>query len=187
MHGGPSMRDKNPITATLVLSFSCALLSASCLQDSKATPEPDSNQVQSLNGSGSLGEARQEARGPLFTPGEFIFVVEREWDGEDRAGGWQIAYSTSGYETKVDGKVVYAWQCRMRIGMPRHSEKEGDIPTSRAAAMSAEIANDVTWPLLKRKEPWTGQGALFCAQQRAIMKKLFESRYPFVGATVERG
>lgn len=69
----------------------------------------------------------------------------------------------------------------------RHSVKEGYISTNRAAALSAEIANDVTWPLLRRKEPWTGQGALFCIQQRAIMKRLFASRYPFVGATVEQG
>ena len=30
-------------------------------------------------------------RGPAFTPADFIFVIEREWDGRDEAGGWQIA------------------------------------------------------------------------------------------------
>jgi len=149
--------------------------------------EPEPSQVQSSNGSEPIGEAQQEASGPLFAPGEFIFVIEHEWDGKDEAGGWQIAYNTSGYASRVNGKVVYTWQCRLLIGMPRHSEKAGDISARRAAELSAEVANAVTWPLLNRQEPWAGRGEAFCSQQLRLMQDMFKSsRYRAVGARVSK-
>jgi hypothetical protein len=174
------------VLAAFILTVSSTLLSASCLQDSTA-PEPERGQVQSSNGSEPSGEAQQEASGARFMPEEFVFVIEHDWDGKDEAGGWQIAYNTSEYASKVNGRVVYTWRCRLLIGMPRHSEKAGDISTRRAAELSAEVMNAVTWPLLNRQEAWAGQGEAFCAEQLRLMQDLFRSsRYQAVGARVSR-
>jgi hypothetical protein len=164
-------------------AIACGLVAASCVQ----SPETETSAFLAPNDDGPepVGVAQQEAKGPLFKPVEFIFVIEREWDGEDQAGGWQIAYNTSAYATQVNGEEIYTWRCQMKVGMPRHTVKMGDIPTSRAADMTAEIANLVTWPLLKKEEPWTGRGAAFCIAQRAGMQAMFRARYPYLGATVQ--
>jgi hypothetical protein len=176
------------LLAASILAFSSAVLSASCIQDPTAAPEAESVQEQRSNGTEPIGEAEQEARGPLFTPAEFIFVIEREWDGKDEAGGWQIAYDTPSFAVVPKGTraALYTWQCRLLIGMPRHAEKVGDIPTNRAAALSAEIANAVVWPLLERQESWAGQGETFCDEFREGMNLLFKKRYRSVGARVAK-
>jgi hypothetical protein len=193
-------------TVSAVLALSSALLAASCVQSSDESPpselgkaqssagaettaalDPESSQTQSSSGSESIGEAQQESWGPRFTPGDFIFVIEHEWDGKDEAGGWQIAFNTAGYAVRVNGTDVYTWQCKLKIGMPRHSEKAGDIATNRAAALSAEVANAVAWPMLDRQEPWTGQGEAFCSQQLQLMQDMFKSpRYKAFGARVSK-
>jgi hypothetical protein len=176
------------ILAASIVALSCAFLSASCIQDQPAALEPESAQAQSSNGTEPSGEAQQEARGPVFTPKEFIFVIQQEWDGKDTAGGWQEALDTANFAVVIKGtsNELYNWTCRLKIGMPRHTEKEGDIPTYRAAALSAEIANAVVWPMLERRESWAGQGEAFCYQLRAGMNALFGARYKFVGARVSQ-
>ena len=171
--------------AALVLT--CALFAASCVRGSDDSPADELGEPHSSALAEPTGEAQQEARGARFTPGDFVFAIEREWDGKDKAGGWQIAFNTTTYASELNGAEVYQWQCRLRIGMPRHSEKAGAIPTDGAAKMSAEVMNAVTWPMLDRREPWTGQGGLFCIQQRELMQKVFDRRYPNVGARVQQG
>jgi hypothetical protein len=175
------------LAAASILALSCGILTASCLQDPRGAPEPESAPMKSSKVTEPAWEAQQEARGPLFKPGEFIFVIQQEWDGKDKAGGWQEALDTPHFAVVIKGnsKELYTWKCPLKIGMPRHTEKGGDIPTYRAAALSAEIANDVVWPMLEREESWEGQGQTFCDALRLLMQKLFNERYN-LGARVSK-
>jgi hypothetical protein len=61
----------------------------------------------------------------------------------------------------------------------------GPISPRRAARISAELANEVVFPLLDSRKTWEGEGAAFCVQLVAGMQARFDDQYPGVGANVQ--
>jgi hypothetical protein len=180
---GPSMRFSHVAAALASLSF--AILSASCLESPTLVLETDPGEAQRSDGTEPLGEAQQESGGRPFGSKEFPFVVARKDDGKEEGGGWQTANATLHFVFTEWGIIpTYQWQCRLEIGMPLRTELEGRISQSRAAMLSAEIANDAADSLEGRD--WKGQGALFCIELKDGMQKLFVSRYLEIGARVNQ-
>jgi hypothetical protein len=168
----------------VVLALSAALLTASCLQGPESPPETESR-AQRSSGPEPIGEARQEASGPRYGSRDFPFVVEAKDDGEGKGGGWQVAHHSSAFKVVEWPLDVYRWECHLEIGMPLRSEMEGPISKSRAALITAEVANDVVFPLLDRGK-WEGLGALFCIDLKNEMNERFRSQYRGYGARVEK-
>jgi hypothetical protein len=173
--------------AAALVCLCCAVLTASCLQSPSAPPETDPGGAQSSNGPESIGEAPQEsASGPPYVSDDFPFVVFLDDDGKDEGGGWQRALKTFKYMERNWFIPNYFWQCPLRIEVPLRTKLEGPISASRAALMSAEIANEVVDPLLYSRPTWRNQGAVFCGELRDAMQAMFKRRYPNVGARVRR-
>src|SRR5262245_22483027 len=118
-HGVPlamanGMRTKH-LAAALLVSVSCALLTASCIQS--PTLETDSIGAHGADGREPIGEALQES-GRGYQSKDFPFVVVVKDDGEGPSGGWQEAEKTFHFVERSWLVPVYRWQCRIRIGMP---------------------------------------------------------------------
>jgi hypothetical protein len=178
--------------AALLVSLSFAVLTASCLQNPTATSEaddaPPSNERASEQAGGAepTGEARQEIESRPYAPGEFHFVVIVEDDRQGKAAGWQVARETSHFGVLIEDVPVYEWQCNLEIGMPLRTELAGRISSSRAAQLSALVANAVVFPLLASRLTWEHQGALFCIQLEDKMNAMFRGKYRAYGARVRK-
>jgi hypothetical protein len=173
----PTMRH---LTATAAL-VSCTILVASCLQGSETVRD----EVQRSDGPEPTGEAQQAADGVPYTSKEFQFTVQVKDDGEGKGGGWQVDHPTLGFATSVNHNIIYSWNCRFEIGMPLRTEKEGRISSFLAALYTAEVANDVVFPLMGSRN-WTGQGTAFCEALKEGMNTMFEKLHPKLGARVKR-
>jgi hypothetical protein len=178
--------------AAAFVALSCAIFTASCLQSPTATPGTDDTTSLSIErvsehvrDSEPIGEARQEASGPSYVSEDFPFVVTVKDDGKDEGAGWQRAENTSHFRDLIGGVPVYVWRCRLEIGMPLRTVKQGRISPDRAALITAQIANEVAFPLLDSRESWEGQGAVFCIELKAGMQAMFRKRHREIGARVE--
>jgi hypothetical protein len=172
------------LLATSILAVSCALLTTSCVLRPESSTETKPDEPESSIGPEAIGETEQEVVGGRYVPEDFQFVVIVKDDGEGKAAGWQVATTASTFATTASGRPIYRWECRLEIGMPLRSEKEGPISASRAARTTADITNDVALPLLSSRK-WVGQGAVFCQALKGGMTAVFESRpYEGFGARV---
>src|SRR5262249_28989907 len=149
----------------------------SCIVSPESQAETKPDEAQSSDRLGPTGEAEQDVRGGLYEPEDFRFVTTVKDDGEDKAGGWQVASNVSKFTARVSGNPVpiYTWECRLIVEMPLRSEKRGRIPPDRAATIAATVANDVALPLLSSRS-WVGQGVLFCQDLKAGMNTMFKSQ-----------
>jgi hypothetical protein len=168
------------LTAAVAL-VSCAFLAAACLQGSETAP----GERECSNGPEPIGEAQQAAEGAPCTSKEFHFAVQVKDDGEGKAAGWQVDHATLGFAAEANHVSLYSWECRLEIGMPLRTEKEGRISPFLAALYTAEVANDVAFPLLDSRS-WVGQGTAFCEALKDGMNTMFERLHPKLGARVKR-
>ena len=176
------MRTTHLATA-LVVSLSCALLTASCIQGPTAAPETDPGETQRSNGPEPTGEALQESGRP-YESKDFQFVVVLKDDGEGPGGGWQEAEKTFGFLQTNFLFPVYHWRCRMRIEMPIRCKAWGTISPDRAAGYSAKVATAVVDPLLDTRSNWTNLGEEYCKALKDGMNATFKMLYPKLGARV---
>jgi hypothetical protein len=112
-----------------------------------------------------------------FSPSVFKFVVTVPDDHTDVAGGTQTARAVLRFPAVRPGLT-----CNVKVDVAIRSATEGIIPPQRAAQVTAEIATvsaSVTYHL---REDWPS--ALFCAQWREGMQRIFEGQYCGFGARV---
>src|SRR5262249_2229787 len=142
--------------------LACAILAGACLQGPEASrsSEPASERADHV---GAAPEANVYVGGS-YGAADFPFMVERKWDGKDKAGGWQRSFKLFEFVLRdiPSGLVSYSWSCPLDISMAVHSEVEGDISPKRAALVTAEVANKAVPALATSRTDWKGQGALFC-------------------------
>jgi hypothetical protein len=160
----PTLRHPSSV---LLLALACAL--ASCLQGPMSNVETDPGEAQpstgaepidearqetGSNGSEPIGEAQQEGVtvGRPYESADFPFVVQVTDDHRGKAGGWQVCHRHLLFTEERDGYLIYAWSCKVDIGMPIRSVKEKRISPFLAALYSAEVANAVANPLLDSRE-----------------------------------
>ncbi|MBK9259400.1 MAG: hypothetical protein IPM54_06135 [Polyangiaceae bacterium] len=116
---------------------------------------------------------------PNFKPSEFPFVTILQHNGTG-PGGWQEAKANLEF-IRISLPITYIkWYCPITIGMPLRTEALGAIPPSRAATMSATVANSVGAGM-DYKLP---QG-IFCDTFRTGVRAAFPTMYPGLGARVK--
>jgi hypothetical protein len=171
------------LSAVLVLALSCALLTASCLQG-----PADERASEQAGGTEPIGEAQQPAwTWPVpYGSKDFPFVVAREDDGKDEGGGWQEVRAILYFGQWIGMLVKYEWKCPIVVGMPRRSKLEGRISASRAAYVTAEVANAVVPAVGASRDTWENQGMAFCAEIRDGMRAMFKAKYGGYGVTVSQ-
>jgi hypothetical protein len=126
-------------------------------------------------------EAPEGVTFPNFKPTEFPFVTTIPDDGTGKAGGYQRARVNLEF-IRISLPVTYSkWYCPFTIQMPLRTEFMGKVDATRAATMSATIAN-IVGAGIDYKLP---QG-IFCERFRAGMQATFASTYPLLGASVTK-
>jgi hypothetical protein len=176
------------LSAAVLLALS--LLTASCLQQSPtALRESDPGDAQPSDGPEPLGEAYAPMLtiGISYKPKDFPFIVEKEWDGEDGAGGRQRAFKDFTFSIYQWLHVTYSWNCPIDVSMAVQSRKEGHITRNRAAQVTAEIATLAVNATANSRNDWEGQGAVFCDELKDRMDTMFGGeKYKGYGARVIR-
>jgi hypothetical protein len=187
---GRGMRTPS-LTAAVVLAFLC-VLPASCLQgnpeaDAPASPTPSTGEPSTAE---HVGEAPEPMLwgGKTYGLEDFPFKVEKEWDGEDKAGGRQRALALLEFEIcrGVFLRRTYLWNCPLDVTMPVQTESVGRITPKRAAAVSAEVANLAVTAVMESREDWQGQSGVFCNELKDTMNKIFRDEHRGYGARVTR-
>ncbi len=169
---------------TAVVAFlSCALLTASCLQSPAAPAETEPAEAQGPSDPEPIEEAQQENERE-YESRDFPFVTWIEDDGEGDAGGWQRTTKTFHFGEINRLIPEYLWKCRLEIQVPLRTKRMGRVSASRAALITAEVANEAIDPLLQSRASWRGQGAVFCIELKGAMLNKF-GKYEGLGARVE--
>jgi len=142
------------LVALAMVSVWGALLAASCaegptISEADGAVSPSLEPPSEPGASEPIGEARQEA-GHTYESKDFPFVVERQDNGLDEGGGWQVARGIFPFGERNWLIPNYLWVCRLEIAMPLRTAKLGRISPSRAALYSAEVMNEMVDPLLAR-------------------------------------
>ncbi len=116
-----------------------------------------------------------------FSPSDFPFVTTVKDDGEGDAGGWQVAKVNLQFTHAVIPWSVVTWWCPFYIEMPLRTEFMGKVSPSRAADLSVEITEGVARGMDYSLKQWD-----FCDQFILQIRASFKSKYPKLGAKVER-
>jgi hypothetical protein len=163
----------NHVIAAVVVSLSCALISASCVQN----PNADTEAAQP--------EPTAEAQQPAYE-NVFHFVETLKDDGNDRAGGWQEATARLKFCEWRSTILPVCWQCPIKVGMPMRTAKHGRISHRFAAQITAEVATEVTDSLIYSRPSWADLEAVYCRQLQEEMEQKLKSPPYEVGARVTR-
>ncbi len=174
------------LAAAVVLAVSSVLLTASCLQPSPAAlQESEPDEMQTSDGTEPIGEAPQSMDSIWFKYGanDFPFIVEKEWDGEDGAGGRQRGCNDFQFKICQWLRVVYSFHCPVAVTMAVQSRIEHHITRNRAAQVTAEVATEAVNATARSRDDWENQGAAFCIELRKRMNDMFGSdKYKGYGA-----
>ena len=174
------------LAAAVVLALSSVLLTASCLQESPTVlRESEPDEVQSPDDPEAIGEAQDPmwAVGLNYKPKDFPFIVEKEWDGEDGAGGRQRGGKDFHFSIYQWLRIVYSFNCPVAVTMAVQSRIEHHITRNRAAQVTAEVATEAVNATAHSRDDWENQGAAFCIELRKRMNKTFGSeKYKGYGA-----
>ena len=115
--------------------------------------------------------------GPIryFKSSDFPFVTIVADDGTKTPGGWQATHTTLIF---VYDDIV---SCLVGIGMPLRTELMGAISASKAARLSAGVANDVAAVMWPTELP----PGVFCSKFKEKFFQEFKSQYPNLGIRPE--
>jgi hypothetical protein len=110
-----------------------------------------------------------------FKTSDFPFVTTVADDGTKTPGGWQV---TSTALIFIYDDIV---TCPVSIGMPLRTELMGAISASKAARLSAGVANDVAAVMWPTDLP----PGIFCSKFKDKLFQEFKSQYPGLGVRPE--
>ncbi|MEO7596082.1 MAG: hypothetical protein ABI134_33040, partial [Byssovorax sp.] len=116
-----------------------------------------------------------------FSPSEFPFVTIVKDDGTGDAGGWQEAKANLEFINAIVPRSVRKWYCDFIIGMPLRPEMMEKISAKRAADLSVEITEDVA-----KGMNYDLPSVPFCADFMIKARAAFKSKYPYLGARVDK-
>ncbi|MBK9260142.1 MAG: hypothetical protein IPM54_09935 [Polyangiaceae bacterium] len=114
-----------------------------------------------------------------FKPSEFPFIITVQDDGTGKAGGWQVAKVNLEFIRIVIPKPAIKWYCFFTIQMPLRTEFMGKVDASRAATLSATVANGAAATMDYKLPP-----GIFCEKFIVGTRAAFKSTYPLLGAAV---
>ncbi len=117
----------------------------------------------------------------------FKFVVELPDDGTDSGGGWQVAKAVVPIYDNRKLNPLGMWECKVKVGMPLRTTKDGKISANKAAKMSADVA-EIAWRnVLPRRPPGEWTSGTFCQFYWQEMQNVFKKdKYTTIGATVSQ-
>jgi hypothetical protein len=169
----------NHLIAAVVVSLSCALLSASCVES------PTWTEVEADDPGPSAIEPTGEAAQPAYED-TFHFAVDVRDDGEGDAGGWQKATATMKFGDWRRPFAPYFWRCPIEVGMPLRTQRQGQITARYAAQITAEIATEAAHEVMHSQPSWVRQDDAFCKQLYPAMQSKMNDDPLQLGARVKR-
>jgi hypothetical protein len=180
------MRTHISVVAALASLLTCPILAGACLQSPEASSSTE--QVQASEPGKHVGEAPEPNVwvGAPYGPEDFPFKVEKKWDGKDGAGGRQRAFKLFVFVLREvqTGRVRDSWPCPIDVSMPVQTRPVGSISPTRAAIVTADVANKAVPAVSHSRADWAGQSALFCNELKDKMNDIFRDEYEGYGARV---
>ena len=117
-----------------------------------------------------------------FTPSIFKFVTTIPDDGQDDAGGWQVARPTLSFK-RWTRLLPETWTCDIAFGIPLRTQVYGIISPEYASSVAADIANQATFYLMHHPDEISP--AAFCILLPGAMTQALKNPvYKSLGARV---
>jgi hypothetical protein len=116
----------------------------------------------------------------------FKFIVELPDDGKDGGGGWQVAKAVVPIHDTRKMNPIGLWSCNVQVGMPLRTREDSKISASKAAKVSADVAELAWKTVLPRRPPGEWTSGTFCPLYRKEMRIEFKKdNYKTLGARVD--
>jgi hypothetical protein len=115
-----------------------------------------------------------------FDPSDFPFFTTIPDDGQDDAGGWQVAKVSLKFQHAVVPGSINTWYCEFNIEMPLRTVFMGKVDAARAASLSEAVTEAVA---RDRDMDYRIPPGIFCRQFVTKVDLRFRAVYPRLGAT----